>query len=106
MENEKTTYYDKQPKLLKTQPSKIKEHMQKGMTAFIVIAAGLLFFFVLLRFSNISEFFSKITNVTMPIIYGFVIAFLLNPIMKFIEINLYKALSKTIPNQKITKRII
>lgn len=105
MENEKTTYYDKQPKLLKTQPSKIKEHMQKGMTAFIVIAAGLLFFFVLLRFSNISEFFSKITNVTMPIIYGFVIAFLLNPIMKFIEINLYKALSKTIPNQKITKKV-
>ena len=79
---EKTTYYDKQPKLLKTHPSLIKEHMQKGMTAFIVLAAGLIFFFVLLRFSNISEFFGKIANVTLPIIYGFVIAFLLNPIIK------------------------
>ena len=58
--NEKTKYYDKQPKLLKTQPSIIKEHMQKGMTAFIVIAAGLIFFFVLLRFTDISKFFEKI----------------------------------------------
>ena len=105
MENEKTTYYDKQPKLLKTQPSKIKEHLQKGMTAFIVIAAGLLFFFVLLRFSNISEFFGKIANVTLPIVYGFVIAFLLNPIMKFIERNLYKPLSKMISNQTAVKKI-
>lgn len=104
MENEKTTYYDKQPRLLKTKPSKIKEHMQKGMTAFIVIAAGLIFFFVLLRFSNISAFFSKIANVTLPIIYGFVIAFLLNPIMKFIERNLYKPVSKVIKKQNAAKK--
>ena len=105
MDNEKTTYYDKQPKLLKTQPSKIKEHMQKGMTAFIVVAAAMIFFFVLLRFSNISEFFGKIANVTLPIIYGFVIAFLLNPIMKFIERNLYKPMSKMITNPTAVKKI-
>ena len=103
--NEKTKYYDKQPKLLETQPSIIKEHMQKGMTAFIVIAAGLIFFFVLLRFTDISKFFEKIASVTLPITYGFVIAFLLNPVMKLLEHNLYKPISNWIDKPHVVKKI-
>ena len=87
MENskEKTKYYDKQPKLLNNKTSLLKEHMQKGMTAFIVIVASIIFLFLLLKMTAITEFFKKITDVMMPIIYGFIIAFLLNPIMKKIE---------------------
>ena len=48
---EKTKYYDKQPKLLNNKTSMLKEHLQKGMTAFIVIAASLIFLFVLLMLS-------------------------------------------------------
>lgn len=99
---EKTTYYDKQPKLLKTQPSLLKEHLQKGMTAFSVIAAGCIFFFVLLRFSTISDFFKKIIDVSMPIIYGFVIAFLLNPIMKQIE----KLVKRIFANKKVSEKFV
>ena len=99
---EKTTYYDKQPKLLKTQPSLLKEHLQKGMTAFSVFAAGCIFFFILLRFSEISEFVKKIINVSMPIIYGFVIAFLLNPIMKQIE----KFVKRLFENKKVGEKFV
>ena len=107
MENskEKTKYYDKQPKLLKSEPSKLKEHMQKGMTAFIVIAASLIFFFVLLRFTNISDGFKKVVDVTMPIIYGFVIAFLLNPVMKKIEKYTKLWLGKIIKREKIVEQL-
>ena len=100
----KTTYYDKQPQLLKTKPSKIKEHMQKGMTVFMVIASSLIFFFVLLRFSNISSLIAKIVNVAMPIIYGFVIAFLLNPVMKLLEKAVYRVLNKWTTNEKLVTK--
>ncbi len=103
--NEKAKYYDKQPKLLKSEPSKLKEHMQKGMTAFIVVAASMIFFFILLRFTNISDTFKKIVDVTMPIIYGFVIAFLLNPIMKKIEVFTQKWLGKVVKREKLVAQL-
>ena len=102
---EKTTYYDKQPKLLKSEPSKLKEHMQRGMTAFLVIAASLIFFFVLLRFTNLSNGFKKVVDVTMPIIYGFVIAFLLNPVMKKIEKYTKLWFGKVVKREKLVDQL-
>lgn len=97
---DKKTFYDKQPQLLKKEPSKLREHFQKGMTAFIVIVAGVLFFFTFLRFSDISKFLDKIGDVLKPITYGFVIAFLLNPVMKRVESFVKPWLKKWIKNEK------
>lgn len=102
---EKTTYYDKQPQLLNKEPSKLREHFSKGLTAFMVIAAGVIFFFAFLRFADISTFFGTLTKVLTPITYGFIIAFLLNPIMKKVEKIVKPILEKWMKKEKYVEKI-
>lgn len=78
-------YYANQPKIGNKGPSKIRQHINRGLTAFLVIAAGIAFYFMLLRFPNLSDAVSKIIEVLKPVVYGFVIAFLLNPIVKKVD---------------------
>lgn len=65
-----------------------------GIAAFLVIAAALFLYFLLFRsesvFAGISSFFAVLS----PIIYGFVIAYVLNPIMHVIENLVLKVYAK------------
>ncbi len=88
-------FHDQEPQLVEKKPSKIKEHLQRGMTAFLVIVAGVLFFFAMYRFSTILDAVKKVIGILSPVILGFVIAFLLNPIVKKTE-NLLKPLMKKV----------
>ena len=88
-------FHDQEPQLVEKKPSKIKEHLQRGMTAFLVIVAGVLFFFAMYRFSTILDAVKKVMGILSPVILGFVIAFLLNPIVKKTE-NLLKPLMKKV----------
>lgn len=56
-----------------------------GITAFIVIAASMLFYFLLFRTSTLGVGLGKVISVLKPIIYGFVFAYLLNPIATLTE---------------------
>lgn len=86
------------------QPSSAKEgikpYLYMGIAAFLVIAASVTFFFLLFRIDEISSLFEKITGILQPIIYGFVIAYLLNPIMMFFEEKLLPVLKKNMKNAK------
>ena len=94
---EQKVYYANQPKIGNNKgPSKIRQHMNRGLTSFLVIAAGILFYFLLLRFPNLSSGISKIIEVLKPVIFGFVIAFLLNPLVKRIEKYLEPILRKRV----------
>ena len=55
------------------------------MTYFLVIAASIVFYFALLRATNLTDVFWKIIDVLKPILYGLVIAYLLNPIVKKVD---------------------
>lgn len=99
--SEKTTYYDKQPNLIKSEPSKLREHFSRGMTAFLVIVGAIIFFFVLLRFTELSGILGTIIGVLKPIIYGFAIAFLLNPIMTKVEKWTKPLLEKFLKKEKL-----
>ena len=70
------------------------------MTIFIVIAACILFYFALLRFTAISGVFAEIIRVLKPIIYGLAIAYLLNPIVKFVDRHFLPMLEKKFPKWK------
>ena len=74
-------YYSSRPKLGGSGPSKLRQQFSRGMTYFLVVAASILFYFALLRVTNLSEGFSKIFQVLKPVVYGCVIAYLLNPIV-------------------------
>ncbi len=62
----------------------------------IVIAACIiiLFYFIVQRFSGVKDYFGTAWIVIQPIFIGFVMAFLMNPIMQFFEKHLKKPLGK------------
>jgi len=104
-DGKKMNYHDKEPQFIKKQPSKLREHFQRGMTTLVVIVAGVLFFFAIWRFEELAAAFGKILDVLMPIIYGLVIAFLLNPIVKWVERLLSPRLKKIIKSEQAVHRI-
>lgn len=83
----------------------MKRYLFLGLTALWVVASCILVFFIFLRFESFSAFFSKVLNILQPVIYGLVIAYLLNPIVNFAEIHILPIARKYIKNEKSCNRI-
>ncbi len=73
-----------------------------ALYAIIVFAICLLMIMVAFRIEIFTSAFSKIISVSSPIIWGFVIAYLLNPMMKFFE----RLIGKAINRKKEHKAIV
>jgi len=56
-----------------------------GLTLFCVCAALLLLFFAIYRWDYIFSFIKTIVTILMPFIYGLVIAYLMNPVVNFLD---------------------
>lgn len=69
-------------------------YIKAGLTAFSVIAAVIVFFFIIFKIDLILGFFNKVLNILQPVIMGCVIAFLINPLCKFLNKNVHKFLNK------------
>jgi len=72
----------------------IKKSKRIAIMAFAVIAACVLLYFLLFRFETVSGWISSLFNVLSPIIFGFVIAYILNPGMCLIENQCLKIYAK------------
>ncbi len=84
-EEERQSHYFRRPSLGKGGPSKLRQQFSRGMTFFLVIAASIIFYFALLRLTNISKVFQEIFGVLKPVIYGCALAYLLNPIVNQVD---------------------
>ena len=62
-----------------------KNNIQWGVTAFLVLAAGALVIMFGTHLKSIFGAIKMLFGILAPIIYGLFIAYLLNPIMKFLE---------------------
>lgn len=62
-----------------------KKHLCWGITAFLTIAASILFLMALLNWSVVGGVLGIIVKSLRPITYGLIIAYLLNPLMNVIE---------------------
>ncbi len=62
-----------------------KQYLGWGLTAFFVIAASILLFVAITNSQNIAAGINNLTNAVMPIIYGFVFAYIFCPIVTFFE---------------------
>ena len=82
-----------------------KEQAIKSMTLFFVVATCILFYFALLRLGQISSVCKQFLTVAKPIIYGLAIAYLLNPIVKWIDRRMIPLLEKHCPKLKKKKQI-
>lgn len=62
-----------------------KKYLYWGMTAFLVICLSICFYYFLFHGVKIHDGISRVTQISMPIIFGFIIAYLLTPILNFLE---------------------
>lgn len=83
----------------------MKERLQNkylawGLTAFCVLAALLLLFFAIYTSNYILAFIRKVISILMPFIYGLVIAYVMNPVVKFFDKRVYSKLIKRLSKDK------
>lgn len=71
-----------------------KKYLCWGLTAFLVIVASILFYYVLFHRSSLSNGIAKFIGISMPIIDGFVLAYLMTPVLNKIEKCIIKPLYK------------
>ncbi len=85
-----------------------KKYLHWGITAFIVIAASILFYYILFHSASLSARLHSIVDVAMPVIDGFILAYLLTPILNKIEGKIIKPLyiKAKLPMTPKTKRRI
>lgn len=67
-----------------------KEMKDKIIVGMIIASFSLFLYYVLMNLETVSAFFDNVTNVMFPFIFGFALAFLLNPIMLFFEEKVFK----------------
>ncbi|MGN0404922.1 MAG: AI-2E family transporter [Bariatricus sp.] len=96
-------YYVKRPQFGKNGPSKLRQEFSRGMTMFLVIMACVVLYFALLRLDSITKIFSMVIDVLKPILYGMVIAYLLNPIVKQVDRILVPRLEKYMQKKRAEK---
>lgn len=61
------------------------KYIRWGLTIFCVIAASLLFYFAIFHMDSLKSGIGKIYDIILPILYGAVMAYLLSPIVNFLE---------------------
>lgn len=98
-------YYHSQPSFGSKRTSRFWHQISRDVRVFVVIAACIAFYFALLRMTNISEVFGKVYQVLKPIIYGLVIAYLLNPIVKLVDSYFAPWLEQKFPKLKNARSI-
>ncbi len=64
------------------------KYVRWGVTAFLVLAAAITFYYFVFHSSNIVAGFHTIIDVLMPVVFGMAIAYLLTPILNFLEAKL------------------
>lgn len=80
--------------------SKLRQQMSKGLGVFTIIAASIAFYFVFLRVTDVYSGVETVIRILKPIMYGLVIAYLLNPIVIRVEDWLSTKLDNKIKSKK------
>ncbi len=89
----------------KKQDSRRNHVITVSIATFITFCCCALFFFFLYRNQEFSAYGDKLMKILEPIIIGIVLAYLLNPIMVFIEVRLRRLLANVIKNKKQLKSV-
>ena len=73
-----------------------KKYVYWGVTAFLVIAASLVFYYLLFHMNNVRAGFRTFTKTCMPIIDGLVLAYLMTPLVNHMERDFFIPLCKRV----------
>ncbi len=70
------------------------KYIRWGVTAFLVIAASICFYYLIFHGSNIMFGFKTAINILMPVVFGLSIAYLMTPVLNFVEYRILLPLCK------------
>ncbi len=104
-EQEASAHYREQMNLGGSGPSVIRQQFSRGMTYFLVVVAALAVYFIFLHVSDLYTGVMAILSALRSVIYGCVIAFLLNPLMKMIERHLRPFVENRMKNPSTAKTV-
>lgn len=105
-EKDEAVYYQKQPEFTKKKKStKLKQYINRGMSAFIVVMMSILFYFFLFKFEMVKNLLINIATILRPIIAGLVIAYMLNPIVKNVDKKLLPYMERKMESEKAKKTV-
>lgn len=76
-----------------------------GVMVFVTFAVCILFFFALYRFEGFAGIWNKLFAAAMPIIMGLVLAYLMNPVMLWLERSFKKLFSKKIKSERKLRKV-
>ncbi|MGN1146835.1 MAG: AI-2E family transporter [Lachnospiraceae bacterium] len=80
------------------------KYFKWGVTAFSVIAASLCFYYLVFHISEIIQNIKSLLNIIMPVIFGLIIAYLLTPILNFIEKRILNPLCDSLKIKETVRR--
>lgn len=87
----------------------LKQYMVIALVVFVTFCCCTLFFFMIYRYNGFAFFWKNLLSILQPVIIGLVLAYLLNPVMKFFEkylIRFFKPRMKSMSKAKKTSRWI
>ena len=90
----KANYYDQQPRLVGNTKSAWRQQLSKGLGTFVIIAAGIAFYFLFYRLGSIFKGLGKALSALKPVLYGLGIGYLLTPFVNFYDKYIIKFLKK------------
>ena len=61
------------------------QYIRWGLTALLVIMGGIMFYYLLFHSSNIKSAFNVVVGIMMPVVFGFILSYLLTPVLNSIE---------------------
>lgn len=76
-----------------------------GVMIFVTFAVCILFFFAILRYEGFAGMWGKLLSAAMPIIMGLVLAYLMNPVMLWLERCCKKLLTGRIKSERKLKKV-
>lgn len=82
----------------------LKQYVMIALVVFVTFCCCILFFFMIYRYNGFADFWRQLFGILQPIIIGLVLAYLLNPVMKFLERHLMKVLQPRMKSEAKAKK--
>ena len=80
------------------------KYFRWGLTAFLTIAASICFYYLVFHMNSIKSGIHVITGILMPVLFGLVTAYLLTPVLNYIETKLLFPLCRKLKVKETKKR--
>lgn len=83
----------------------VKQYITIALLTFATVSCCILFFFMIYRYNGFADFWRNLVWILQPVTIGLVLAYLLNPIMMFIERYLLKFFGRFMKSEEHVRKI-